>query len=81
MVTLTFPLDAVILLTLSPKGRSKSERLWARTERPFAIFLGNHADMLKNGIWYMQLRPVGKEGACSGTLIELCEEHAATEEE
>jgi hypothetical protein len=80
IVALTFPFDAVILLTTSPKGRSKSERLWAKTERPYAIFLGTHADMLKDGIWYMRLRMVGK-GMRTGTLMELCEEYANQEEE
>lgn len=79
IVALTFPFDAVILLTTSPKGRSKSERLWAKTERPFAIFLGTHADMVKDGIWSMQLRYVGRAMRI-GTLTELCEEHANEEE-
>jgi len=79
IVALTFPFDAVILLTTSPKGRLKSERLWAKTERPFAIFLGAYADLLKDGIWSMQLRYVGS-GIRIGTLTELCEEHASKEE-
>jgi len=69
IVALTFPFDAVILLTTSPKGRSKSERLWATTERPFGIFLGTRAEMLKEGIWSMQLRLIGK-GMPSGSEFE-----------
>jgi hypothetical protein len=79
-VALTFPFDAVMLLTLSPKGRSRSERLWAKTNNPFAIFLGTHADMLKDGIWRMQLRHIGNRMR-TGTLTELCEEQANMEEE
>jgi hypothetical protein len=78
-VALTFPFDAVIILTLSPKGRTRSERLWAKTKRPFGTFLGTHADMLKDGIWRMQLRHAGN-GMRTGTLTELCEEQASTEE-
>jgi hypothetical protein len=79
-VALTLPFDAVILLTLSPKGRTRSERLWAKTKRPFAILLGTHADMQTDGIWDMQLRQIGN-GMRSGTLVELCEEQASMEEE
>ena len=79
IVALAFPFDAVILLTLSPKGRTRNERLWQNTERPFALLLGTHADILKDGIWRMQLRTVGN-GMRSGTLRELCEEQASREE-
>jgi hypothetical protein len=79
-VALTFPFDAVILLTLSPKGRTRSERVWAKTKKPFAILLGTHGDMQKDGIWDMQLRHVGN-GMRSGTLIDLCEEQSSWEEE
>ncbi len=79
-VALTFPFDAVILLTLSRKGRTRSERLWAKTEKPFAILLGTHTDMQNDGMWRMQLRHFGN-GMRSGTLTELCEEHASKEEE
>jgi hypothetical protein len=79
-VALTFPFDAVILLTMSPKGRTRSERLWAKTKKPFAILLGTHGDMQKDGIWDMQLRHLG-DGMRSGTLTELCEEQASREEE
>ncbi len=79
-VALTFPFDAVILLTLSPKGRTRSERLWAKTEKPFAIFLGTHADMQNDGMWRMQFRHAGN-GMRSGTLMTLCEEQASREEE
>jgi len=78
-VALTFPFDAVILLTLSPKGRTRSEHLWA-TEKPFAILLGTHADMQKDGMWRMQFRHAGN-GMRSGTLLTLCEDHASREEE
>jgi hypothetical protein len=79
-VALTFPFDAVLLLTMSPKGRSRSERLWAKTNRPFGILLGTHADMLKDGMWRMQLRHLG-DGMQTGTLKELCEKQACGEEE
>ena len=79
-VALTFPFDAVILLTLSPKGRTRSERLWAKTEKPFAILLGTHADLQKEGMWRMQLRHAGN-GMRSGTLLTLCEEQASKDED
>jgi hypothetical protein len=79
-VALTFPFDAVILLTLSPKGRTRSERLWTKTEKPFAILLGTHQDMQKDGMWRMQFRHLGN-GTRSGSLLTLCEEHASGEEE
>jgi len=80
MVALTFPFDAVILLTLSPKGRTRSERLWAETEKPFAILLGTYSDMQRDGMWRMQFRHIG-DGTRSGSLLSLCEEHASGEEE
>jgi hypothetical protein len=79
-VALTLPFDAVIVLTLSPKGRTRSERLWAKAEKPFAILLGTHADMQKDGMWRMQFRHPGNGMRC-GTLLALCEEHATSEEE
>jgi hypothetical protein len=79
-VALTFPFDAVILLTLTPKGRSRSEQLWAKTEKPFAILLGTHQDMQKDGMWHTQFRHAGNEMR-GGTLLTLCEEHASRAEE
>jgi hypothetical protein len=79
-VALTFPFDAVMLLTLAPKKRIRRERSWASNEKPFALLLGSHADMVNDGIWRMQLRSVGS-AMRTGTLRELCEEEAYREKE